>query len=939
MDLSGNWAFQLDPRDRGITEQWYAHPLSEHIQLPGSLQAQGFGDEVSVDTQWTGDIVDRSWFSEERYAPYRQPGNLKVPFWLQPDKVYSGAAWYQREIDIPEEWRHWRVTLTLERAHWATQAWLDGRELGSRDSLSTPHVYDVGIELTPGPHLLTLRVDNRRIVNVGPNASSITDHTQTNWNGIIGQITLSAGPDVRVSDLQVYPDVARKMAHLRVQLHNGMAQVVRSGLTLQARSYNSPNLHLPAPISQELRLDPGETLLEVDYPLGPNAQTWDEFNPALYRLTATLESIPTPEEQPNAPSFTCEYPVTFGLRELGVEGTQFTLNGRKIFIRGTLECSIFPLTGYPPTTVPAWKQIIRQARSYGLNLLRFHSWCPPEAAFQAGDEEGFYFQVEIAAWANQGACVGEGDPLDEWLYAEASRITAAYGNHPSFMFMPYGNEPAGKIIEWLGDWVEYWKARDTRRLYTSAAGWPMLPANQYHNVPEPRIQAWGQGLDSRINALPPETETDYRDFVEKATKPVVSHEIGQWCAFPNFKEIEKYRGLLKAKNFEIFRDSLEAHGMGEQAEDFLIASGKLQVLCYKEDIESALRTPGFAGFHLLDLHDFPGQGTALVGVLDPFWEEKGYVTGAEYSRFCNATVPLARLAKRYWHTGETFHADVDIAHFGAQPLQGVTPTWALRSADGKEVAAGSLPTQDIPLGNATADGQNIRLGSVELPLAGLAAARRYVFSVCLPGVTNPNGQPVENDWDVWVFPETLEASAPPKVLVTSQLDEAALARLQEGGKVLLLLPPEQVKTDAQIGFSSVFWNTTWTRNQPPHTLGLLLNPRQPVFERFPTESHSNWQWWELVHGAAAMQLDDLPRSLRPLVQPIDTWFENRRLGLLFEARAGGGKLMVCSMDLEHDLENRLVARQMRHSLLRYMAGPNFNPRVDLPVEAIQGLLG
>ena len=132
----------------------------------------------------------------------------------------------------------------------------------------------------------------------------------------------------------------------------------------------------------------------------------------------------------------------------------------------------------------------------------------------------------------------------------------------------------------------------------------------------------GAGLSSRINAKPPETVSDYTESISKFDVPVISHEIGQWCVYPNFNEMKKYTGVLKPRNFEIFRETLEENQMLDQANDFLVASGKLQTLCYKEDIESALRTPGFGGFQLLDLHDFPGQGTALIGVLDPFWEEK-----------------------------------------------------------------------------------------------------------------------------------------------------------------------------------------------------------------------------------------------------------------------------------------------------------------------------
>jgi hypothetical protein len=917
MDLSGEWRFELDSEDRGRTETWYSRELRDTLHLPGSLQAQGFGEAISVDTEWTGSIFDDSWYREPRYERYREPGNVKVPFWLQPDTHYQGAAWYARTIDIPADWQGRRITLSLERPHWGTQLWLDDREIGRRDSLSTPHIYDLG-DVAPGTHRLSIRVDNRMIVPVGPNAHSVSDHTQTNWNGIVGQIELSAGSPVWLDDLQVYPNTARKSARVAITLGNALGRTGQARISLRAQPAHAGPTPEPKVVDVELDVDGGR--IDVDYPLGEAARLWDEFEPALYSLAVEIDATVGGEHH------TDRRATTFGLREVHVDGTQLAINGRKIFLRGTLECCIFPLTGYPPTDEAAWRRIIQICQAHGLNHIRFHSWCPPEAAFRAADQLGMYFQVECASWANQGASIGEGTPLDDWLYEEGRRITAAYGNHPSFIMMAYGNEPAGQHEAYLSKWVAYWKERDARRVHTSGAGWPIIPENQYHNIPAPRIQAWGAGLKSRINALPPETLSDYRDHVQQLNAPIVSHEIGQWCVYPNFAEIAKYTGSLKAKNFEIFRDQLEAQHMGDQAHDFLIASGKLQTLCYKEEIESALRTPGFGGFQLLDLHDFPGQGTALVGVLDPFWESKGYVTAEQFRRFCNSTVPLARLPRRFWRTGETLTAEIDVAHFGPAALEGLAAEWRLIDAAGGTVAAGALAPATIAIGGCQ------RLGTIEADLAGCKPARKYTLIVGLAGT------PFENDWDIWVFSGQLDTSAPDDILIAEQLDDGVLARLEQGGKVLLLPPADQVRTTSQIGFSSVFWNTAWTHNQEPHTLGILCDPSHPALAEFPTESHSNWQWWELVHGAAAMTIDHLPADLRPIIQPIDTWFENRRLGLLLEAKAGGGSLLICSSDLRSDLDSRLVARQLRHSLLRYMASERFDPRYMLDLDAIRAIL-
>lgn len=940
LDLSGAWTLALDPEDLGERQRWCAADLPAPagvLTLPGSIQAQGYGDDITLDTPWTGAIVDRSWFDDARYAPYRQPGQIKVPFWLQPEKYYAGAAWVQRTVTIPREWRGRRITLTLERPHWETAVWLDDQPLGCCNSLATPHVYDLGAAVAPGEHRLTIRIDNRMIVDVGPNAHSVSDHTQSNWNGVIGRIELAAESPVWLRNVRIFPDVARKAATVKIDIASVLGKSARGTVTASARLVNGRRL---PPVSVDvgfsaagglsgLELSAAGGHVDLDYPLGDDAQLWDEFSPALYEMTVEL-ALDVRGEESAADSMGIvrdRRVVCFGLREVGTAGTQIMLNGRPLFLRGTLECCVFPLTGYPPTDVESWRRIIRTCQAHGLNHIRFHSWCPPEAAFDAADELGFYYQVECPSWANQGAAIGEGRPLDRWLFHEGWRIQDAYGNHPSFLLMAYGNEPAGRDREFLAEWVAYWRKRDPRRLYTSAAGWPMIAENDYHNTPDPRIQRWGAGLSSRINALPPETVTDYRDFVAQAGAPVVSHEIGQWCVYPNFNEMTKYTGVLKPKNFEIFRDFLEANHMGDQARDFLLASGKLQALCYKEEIESALRTPGFGGFQLLDLHDFPGQGTALVGVLDPFWEEKGYITAAEFKRFCNSTVPLVRLEKRYWRTGETLRADIQVAHFGPAPLIDAQIDWALRE-DERIIAAGALPPCTIAVSSQAI------VGSLACDLAAVTPARKYTLVV---SVTAADGARYENDWEIWVFADTLTMPTATDVVVTSDL-EAALRQAEAGGRVLLLLDPAQVKTESQIGFSSVFWNTAWTGGQPPHTLGILCDPTHPVFADFPTEYHSNWQWWELIHGAAAMQIDALPSTLRPLVQPIDTWFEARRLALLFEARIGSGRLMVSSMDLESELDRRIVARQMRFSVMRYMQIDAFEPAQTVTPSMLRTLL-
>ena len=918
IDLSGQWNFQIDSLDKGVSEKWFDKKLTDKINLPGSMTTNGKGDDITVNTPWTGSIVDSSWFFKPQYAKYRQPGNIKVPFWLQPLKYYKGAAWYQKTVNIPASWKDTYIEFFIERSHWETTVWVDDKEMGMQNSLGAPHVFNLSKVLKPGMHTITVRVDNRiKDINFGENSHSITDHTQTNWNGMIGKIFIASRPAVYLDDIQLYPDLKNKQVVAMIRINNAAGGNNSAGIQLLATSAN-PDAEKLKPIKKEIKTEGDHAEMKIIYPMGNNPLLWDEFHPNLYSLTVRL----------NSKSGTDEKVVSFGMREFKTEGTQFTINGHLTFLRGTLECAIFPKTGFPPTDVASWMRIFKICRSYGLNHMRFHSWTPPEAAFTAADRSGFYLQIENSSWANQGATIGDGKPLDQYIYDESNRVVKAFGNHPSFCMMAYGNEPAGKNIKgYLTDFVNYWKKKDARRLYTSGAGWPILPESDYNSTSDPRIQQWGDGLKSIINSQPPKSDYNWSEIISKWQHPTVSHEIGQWCVYPDFSEIRKYTGILKPENFEIFKDTLTENGMGRLADSFLLASGKLQALCYKSDIEAALRTPRFGGFQLLDLHDFPGQGTALVGVLNPFWEDKGYITGKEYSRFCNALVPLALLPKMIYLNNEKLSVPIEVAQFSGSTIDNVTPVWQIKDETGAILFQGQLPKANIPLGNA------IKLGEIDQSLNTVTKASRLTLSVSLAGY--------ENSWEIFVYPACLPEHKN-EVLVTQLLDENAIQTLNKGGKVLLTLKKGAVKPgkggEVQIGFSSIFWNTAWTRGQAPVTLGILCNPAHPAFKDFPTQYYSNWQWWDAMTHSNTINLDSVAKGIQPIVRVIDDWVTARPLGLLFECKAGNGKLLVSGIDLLTDNDKRPEARQLLFSLREYMNGSSFNPQINVPLQKITSLM-
>ena len=907
IDLSGKWRFDIDRNDVGIIEKWFSKTLRDNIYLPGSMAENRKGDDVTLNTQWTASIYDSTFFFNPRLEKYRQQEKLKLPFWLTPVKYYVGPAWYQKDVIIPADWKNDRVVLYLERPHYETRLWINNQEVGMQNSLSVPHEFDISGFLKKGKNQITLCIDNRtKDIDVGKDSHSITDQTQGNWNGIVGRMELQSMPKTFIEDIQVFPDVKNKKAVVKINIQGASSGVV----TLNSESYNSNKIHKVPSFSAPFKSAENSTFVEIELPMGNDFLTWDEFNPNLYKLAATVKTKQGTDTRE----------TRFGMRELTIEGKYFYINGRKTMLRGTVENCVFPLTGYAPMDVESWERVFQICKSFGLNHMRFHSYCPPEAAMEAADLVGFYLQPEGPSWPNHGSSLGDGRPVDNYLWEEAQKIVKQYGNYPSFTMFAIGNEPRGRWVAWVSKFVNYWKEKDPRRVYTGASvggSWAWQPASQYHVKAGARGLEWGRR---------PESYSNFSEKIDTVGQPFVSHETGQWCVFPDFTEIKKYTGVMKARNFELFQEDLNDRGMGDQAQDFLMASGKLQTLSYKHEIERTLRTPGYAGFQLLALNDYSGQGTALVGLLNAFWEEKGYINAEEFRKFCAPTVLLAKMERFIFKNNEAFKAAIEISHFGQDILKNQQTEWSVKDQFGKLIATGNLQSKDIQIGECQ------QLGVVLLPLDFAKKAGKYNFEVSL------NGTDTSNNWDFWVYPNTLQQVDTTAIYITNSMDDKAKSVLKNGGSVLLQLAGKVTQgKDVVQHFTPAFWNTSWFKMRPPHTTGILINDFHPIFRDFPTDYYSSLQWWELAHKADVMELTDFPKSFRPIVQPIDTWFINRRLAMLFEAKIGIGKIIVSSADIQNDLERRFVARQLRYSILNYMNSNLFLPENEVTLEVIDNL--
>lgn len=878
VDLSGTWKFQTDVMDfrRGSLSPRYNHELQETIQLPGITDDHQIGYKV----------------------PYKYIDRLTRKY------EYMGPAWYQRDIEIPAAWKGKKIFMYFERTHWLSSIYVDTKEVSQIDYISVPHNHDLTDFVKPGKtHRITVCIDNRFQFKTHKWNHAHTEFTQINWNGILGEMKLMAIDPVYLEDLQVYPNIADNSIKVRLQVNNDTKKQVKGKATF---TITRPNENLKSEVN--VVSNDSVTFVESTIPLGKNVKLWDEFNPNLYQIAVELNT------SDGKTSYQHRKVDTFGMREVKQGKSHVLLNNRPIHLRGNVENAVFPKTGHVPVDDASWERIMLLMKDYGLNHLRFHSWCPPKAAFRMADKHGIYFEVEMPMW-------GKDAEPDEDRYnffrREIKAILKEYGNHPSFVLYCNGNEITGNF-DFIEELTAEGRKLDPRHLFSGSTARTRVKSDQYYVS-----QQTNKGPVKVYEGLP---NTDWdRSAESDVDVPVISHESGQRCVYPNFEEIKKYANSpVEARNFEVFKDLLQKNGMLDQANDFFRASGALTVLEYKAVIEALLRSSKSAGFQLLSINDFPGQGYAPVGILDPFWDSKGLVTPEKFREFCGPTVALLRYEKSAYFNNETFTGKAEVYNYSHSALKNAKLKWWLTDETGKVLQKGNLKTQTI--GN---DGV-FPVGEFAIPLKGITNKQKLTVHVSV------NDQ-IKNSWDIWVYPhhQNLMQSTD-QVLYTTVYDDAAKKQLAEGKTVVLYPSPNQVEGRKSV-FHNHFWNPimfAW----PPMTIGSLIHHKQGMFNDFNTSYHTDWQWWDILNNAKVIEMQNAPEKLRPFIQIIDSYDNNQKLGIGFEAKMNGGKLLVLALDTQKEMDKRPATQQLLYSIDNYVKSNRFAPEVQVEESFIQSFL-
>ncbi|MGR3810317.1 glycoside hydrolase family 2 TIM barrel-domain containing protein [Jiulongibacter sp. NS-SX5] len=881
ISISGLWHVDL-----GKDHEGKEPPLkSGDIPLPGTLTDHGFGFKT-------------------------EGADIGI---LTPTYKYIGTATYSRKINIPMHWSGKQIDLFLERVLWQSTVYIDGQQVDQKDALGVPHLHHLG-KLSAGEHELKVEVNNRMIYNIGDKGHAYGESTQTIWNGLLGDLKLISREPTHISSVKTFSRVFEDRLDLKVKVSSEKSQ--KAKLTFSIKELGSEKEVLRKTVSFDI--SQGEDIYAVSIDAQDKLQKWSEFNPEVYELSAGLETEDSKDH----------YYTEFGFLEVGHNGTHVTINGEPIFLRGNLDNVHFPLTGYPSTQIEDWERIFKIYKDYGLNHVRFHSWCPPEAAFKAANRLGIYIQAEASVWVDswmnedmiakgRPEMETKGHPLglgynkrrDEWVQAEMNRVVDIYGNHPSFIMFCIGNELGSSDFNQTKAWLAALKKQDGRRLYAGSTARKITEVDDFTVTHLIDNVGWTRGLNGA------HTDWDFEKAYSQMDIPILAHEIGQWPVYPAWSEIEKYTGTLKARNLEQFREVAKKNGIADQDEAFQQATGALNQIMYKYEIESFLRTQSCAGIQLLSMQDYQGQGEALVGWLDVFYDSKGITTPATFRQHHSATVPLIRIPKFVWSNKETLKAAVEVSHFGETAINNATLVAQIVNEEGRVFYSRTWENADLPKAELT------KFGELTYSLMNVQKPERFTIQVFIDNST------IRNEWSFWVYPEEIKEENG-EVLIAEEVNEEVLEMLRKGHKVLLNAHELGTsKNSVSFNYYPLYWSYTYFPGQGKTSLGMLIQEGHDALSGFPTESHSNWQWEPFDKKAKAFILNEMEGTYKPIVQLVDDFHRNNKEGLLFEFKVGEGKLFVSGFDLLND--TLITSKHLKSSVLSYMNSEKFQPEYEV----------
>lgn len=953
--LNGKWHVVLED---GTTGQ---------MDLPGTLDENGIGHRDVGANQWHPDAVLGNAAGEiDKDAP------IATRFTRR--HTYEGEARISSKITVPDYGTD-RLFVLAERAR-ALRLLVDGEACAvfRQGTLSTPYIFEL-TGAAPGEHEFTFLSDNS--YPGMPKAaicysSAATDETQTNWNGILGECSMYTRPQNFIDSLRVYPRAVKKeeknkaggyVLDVCVELAPGAKKVYKDAkIILQSEALAAGELEDTQTLTEIISYS-GEGLAEAgtdkeenpktmeiwfrDLPLRENVKLWDEDEGNLYEMAVTLDNGMSAEDKGGS---TAECRTRFGIRSFGDNGSgRLALNGRAIFLRGEANCAEYPETGHPPMTIPEWKEMLLKYRSYGINFVRFHSHCEPEAAFAAADELGMLLQPELSHWDPKDAFGTE----ESYRYyrAELVDLLKTYANHPSFVMLTLGNELQAQDEgrERMRELVRTAKRMDPTRLYANGSNAfygeegcdPESDFYTSQSCKDVVIRGTFSGMRGYLNENYPSADRTYDEAMaeirKEYQKPVFSFEVGQFEVLPDFEELESFHGISDPVNLKLIKKRVEERGLLPTWEKYVEATGELSRLAYREEIEAAMRTRELSGISLLGLQDFPGQGTALVGMMNSHLEPKPYdfARPERFREFFQECRILVKLPHYTYEAGERLIAEVEAANFGKRNIEGVF-CWTLAGKKSVSENGNCEPAEIKSKNTVIATGEDTEIticrpgsytevGSLDIPLDFVEKNTALTLKVRI-------GDSI-SAYPIWVYRKTTPI-CPENVYETRAFDVKTREILQNGGRVYLSpdADKESLPNSIKTQFTTDFWSVGTFADQEGG-MGQLIDTEHPIFKEFPTDFHTDWQWWIMATKRAVI----LPHPMKTIITEMDSYAFLRPMAQLIEFRCLKGKVLLSTMEL-HKSQQYPEARALQTAIYEYLSGEDFEPSEEIAEEELSMLV-
>ncbi|MBE6364587.1 MAG: hypothetical protein E7053_02400 [Lentisphaerae bacterium] len=901
VSLDGRWDFFYSPQPFNNL----LSPLPAPEEFSGQMVTPGYWDdhyELFDEEDFFG-LTAR--FNPDYRKPHFPMGRTLLPH--AASSFLIGTGFYRKRFTVDQDFCC--ATLTVGPAMWGCSVYCNGCFAGSTTGYSTASTYQLEKLLKPGENELIIAVCNfhddggayHRLdkshdgipfgTRPGQHRGLAAQGYQSERGGINGGVALKLTPQSTLSDY--YITFANGVPVWHVENRGGKAMLHWS-ISYKGEKFDSGTLPIDGRVEFTSQCPPA---------------LWSDRHPELCDIELTLDADG---------QITDAVKFRWGARQLTVNGMSIEINGIPTFFRGVTEHCYFADTTNPHCDREKYLRELGVLQRAGFNFVRCHTWCPPEAFYEACDQLGLLVETELPS---------------VWSFDEAADIIRQIRRHPSAVILCEGNEK--KIDETA-----------IIRLEKLAAMLRQMAPGMLFN-PQSAMRGIEYDFDAgrEITHYPMEYDAQRLDRVREISdcfgnlagefsyghdeypgrelmearnavyqRPCLCHEAGILGGYLDFSLESRYENTFIGTDlFRAAREHMTKHGVYEKARIYYEKNTLFITECRKQLIENIRSMRNVSGFDYLggiDTHwhliGYP------CGVFNEFYEEKYGETVADVRRYCGESILLCSAGnQRNRPAGTAFSETIEFSCFEEQPLSGAVLQWSFDTADGQVIAAGKH------LCDTFAPGKVVPAGAVNFTLPSCEKGVSATLKVTL----STGEKSWENRWNFWIFPAG-DFTLDDQVKIVDKLDENLIRFISGGGRVLL--------TGNFPALASGERFRSFTSGRSLGHGGALLNAH-PIWEKFPHNGFLDWQFFPMMTNSKSLIYSgDMP-EFAPIFELIPSFKMVKHKSMLSEFTVGKGRLLVSGWRFDADDPG---AKYMLRVLVEYLNGNDFAPAPEWPEDKL-----